>query len=470
MRRELCRPPARGAGRLAAGHRVGGLPPPADAGGPGRGHAQDLCRACRGGGGAPDRQRGVAALRGQLPGDLRGLGGCDLHLERADAYRRRQPGGAGSLWRHPPRGHHRPGLSAQHAPGLCPRAQADGATRDRRRDDPRRDHRAAARRHHLRCRPAGHAFHAGRPAACALGGARHQRAAPSRARTAAQRGAPARHRGGRIRLRHRHGQPTAASSNSTPRPSGCWAIAARTCSAGRWWTCSFPNASARPCPRHESFGAPVSEAGRLVEATVLRADGSEIPVEVAISVAAVPEGKIFVGHLRDITERRRADQALRDSEEQYRAIFNASADALVLRAADFSIVDVNATYEAMSGYSRAEVLGVNRVLANPPEVVPTIRGPAREGDGRRGDRARHRTRAARRPALRPGTARRAHPAPRPAACAVHRARHHAGQARRARRCATARSSTARSSVPRPTRWCCAMPTTAPSRSIRPTRR
>ena len=113
--------------------------------------------------------------------------------------------------------------------------------------------------------------------------------------------------------------------------------------------------------------------GRLVETTALRADGSEIPVELAIGVAAVPEGNIFIGHLRDITHRLRADQALRASEEQYRAIFNASADALVLRAADFSIIDVNATYEAMSGYSRAEVLGVDRVLANPPEVMDTIR-------------------------------------------------------------------------------------------------
>jgi PAS domain S-box-containing protein len=113
--------------------------------------------------------------------------------------------------------------------------------------------------------------------------------------------------------------------------------------------------------------------GRLIETTALHADGHEIPVELAISVATVPEGSIFVGHLRDITERRRADQALRDSEEQYRGIFNASADALVLRDADFSIVDVNATYEAMSGYARAEVLGVNRVLANPPEVMGTIR-------------------------------------------------------------------------------------------------
>jgi PAS domain S-box-containing protein len=119
-----------------------------------------------------------------------------------------------------------------------------------------------------------------------------------------------------------------------------------------------------------SRGGPM--IGRLVETTALHAEGHEIPVEMAISVATVPEGSIFVGHLRDITERRRSDQALRDSEEQYRAIFNASADALVLRAADFSIVDVNATYEAMSGYARQEVLGVARVLANPPEVVPTL--------------------------------------------------------------------------------------------------
>ena len=110
--------------------------------------------------------------------------------------------------------------------------------------------------------------------------------------------------------------------------------------------------------------------GRLVETTALRADGTEFPVEVAISVAAVPqEGGMFVGHLRDITDRRRAEQALRDSEEQYRAIFNASADALVLRAADFSIVDVNATYEAMSGNSRAEVLGLDEVVANPPALT-----------------------------------------------------------------------------------------------------
>jgi PAS domain-containing protein len=38
---------------------------------------------------------------------------------------------------------------------------------------------------------------------------------------------------------------------------------------------------------------------------------------------------------REITERKSAVEALRASEEQYRAIFNATADSLVLRDAEF---------------------------------------------------------------------------------------------------------------------------------------
>jgi PAS domain S-box-containing protein len=107
--------------------------------------------------------------------------------------------------------------------------------------------------------------------------------------------------------------------------------------------------------------------GNLTETIALRADGTEFPVEMAISVAKVPEGSIFVGNLRDITERKRGEQDLRDSEEQYRAIFNASADALVLRDAQFRIVDVNPAYLAMSGYSREEAIGATRILTQPPE-------------------------------------------------------------------------------------------------------
>src|SRR5689334_8422009 len=54
---------------------------------------------------------------------------------------------------------------------------------------------------------------------------------------------------------------------------------------------------------------------------------------------------------------RRAALAISADEERYRAIFNAAADSMVLRDADFRIVDVNPAYEQMSGRRRDEVLG-----------------------------------------------------------------------------------------------------------------
>jgi PAS domain S-box-containing protein len=104
-----------------------------------------------------------------------------------------------------------------------------------------------------------------------------------------------------------------------------------------------------------------------------RKDGTRFPVEITANRLMLDGRLTVVAAVRDITERKAAEEALRASEEQYRAIFNASADALVLRDAQFRIVDVNATYERMSGYTRAEVLGVQQVLANPPESHATLR-------------------------------------------------------------------------------------------------
>ena len=109
------------------------------------------------------------------------------------------------------------------------------------------------------------------------------------------------------------------------------------------------------------------------ESHARRKDGSRFHIEtrgVPIRHRGEPH-VLYIG--RDITERRIVEEALRTSEEQYRAIFNAAADALVLRDADFRIVDVNPAYVALSGYSREEVLGRQHVVANPPEVEARIR-------------------------------------------------------------------------------------------------
>ena len=58
--------------------------------------------------------------------------------------------------------------------------------------------------------------------------------------------------------------------------------------------------------------------GRRVEVTACRADGSELPVELAIDRAQGPEGDFFVGYLRDITERKLAEEEQARLEAQLR--------------------------------------------------------------------------------------------------------------------------------------------------------
>ncbi|MBX3706404.1 MAG: PAS domain S-box protein [Pseudomonadales bacterium] len=52
-----------------------------------------------------------------------------------------------------------------------------------------------------------------------------------------------------------------------------------------------------------------SMLGRRVEVTAQHADGSEFPVEIAIGVAAGTDQRLYIGYLRDITERRVAERA-----------------------------------------------------------------------------------------------------------------------------------------------------------------
>jgi PAS domain S-box-containing protein len=79
--------------------------------------------------------------------------------------------------------------------------------------------------------------------------------------------------------------------------------------------------------------------------------------------------KIFAARIGSEIERQRAAEALRASDAQYRAMFDAASDSLVLRDADFRIVDVNPAFLALSGNRRDDVIGIARVtrLARPEQ-------------------------------------------------------------------------------------------------------
>lgn len=61
---------------------------------------------------------------------------------------------------------------------------------------------------------------------------------------------------------------------------------------------------------------------------------------------------------RDITPRRRALEALRESEERFRSIMEHAADAIIIHDINGAIVDVNQSACDMLGYERDEILGL----------------------------------------------------------------------------------------------------------------
>lgn len=96
----------------------------------------------------------------------------------------------------------------------------------------------------------------------------------------------------------------------------------------------------------------------------LRADGSEFPIEASISQATVAGEPLLTVILRDVTERTRGEQALRqalenvrESEARLEAMVRSAMDAFIAIGADQRIVLFNAAAEAMFGCRAAEAVG-----------------------------------------------------------------------------------------------------------------
>ena len=89
-----------------------------------------------------------------------------------------------------------------------------------------------------------------------------------------------------------------------------------------------------------------------------RKDGSRFPVEVRSHGASLNGARILLSVVRDITRRRKDEEALRESEERFAKAFATNPAGIVLTTVrEGRIVDVNETWQAMFGYSRDEALG-----------------------------------------------------------------------------------------------------------------
>ncbi len=103
-------------------------------------------------------------------------------------------------------------------------------------------------------------------------------------------------------------------------------------------------------PRMRPMGAGLELYGR-------RKDGTEFPVDIMLSPVDTPEGQVVLAVIRDVTDRKQTEAAMRLSEDRFRSLFEFSPDAIVVSDPDGRIAEINGQVEKSFGYQRAELIG-----------------------------------------------------------------------------------------------------------------
>jgi len=126
----------------------------------------------------------------------------------------------------------------------------------------------------------------------------------------------------------------------------------------------------------EAFPAHLLD-GSAQETMACRADGSMFPAEVVINDANLGNESFFIACVRDISERKRAEESLRDSEAGFRAAVEALGEGVIITDEQDVVAYVNSRVAHLTGYNPEELLG-NKVE---DVLVPT--GRAEEHRSRR---------------------------------------------------------------------------------------
>jgi two-component system sensor histidine kinase/response regulator len=112
-----------------------------------------------------------------------------------------------------------------------------------------------------------------------------------------------------------------------------------------------------------------SAIGTIVDARAVRKDGSVFPAELTISDSLIGGRRVSIFIVRDVSERARIEEALKDSEERFRILFERSPDAILITdASNLRFTDANAEASRLLGRERAELLTLGFPDIHPGEI------------------------------------------------------------------------------------------------------
>ena len=82
---------------------------------------------------------------------------------------------------------------------------------------------------------------------------------------------------------------------------------------------------------------------------------AEFPVEISLGPLQTDEGLLVSAAIRDITERKRAEAALREAEERFRTAFEEAPVGMALASLDGRLLEVNRALCEITGHSREQL-------------------------------------------------------------------------------------------------------------------
>jgi two-component system, cell cycle sensor histidine kinase and response regulator CckA len=108
--------------------------------------------------------------------------------------------------------------------------------------------------------------------------------------------------------------------------------------------------------------------------TFIRKDGSKFPGELSTTVFKDTKGLLRAGMvIRDITERRNAENALKEAELKFRTIFDSASDGiLIAQVSDHTLAMANRKISEMLGYTVEELLKLGISDIHPAESLPDV--------------------------------------------------------------------------------------------------